>query len=301
MTGVAGAIVAGVDGSAGSGSAVRWAAAEAVRHHVPLHVVHGFSPFDGLYGPGAPMVREVYADLLVAAEDMLAEAVRAARHAGGGSLRVTSDIVDDLPAPMLVDASATARMVVLGASGAGGFPGMLTGSTAVRVAAHAHCPVVVVRGRDGSARVPEEGPVVAGVDGSPTSERALAVAVDEASRRRATLVAVHVWSDDAYAGALPPALDWDEIAADEERLLAQRLAGWQEKYPDVRVERVVVRDRPRDRLLTWSGRAALVVVGSRGRGGFRGLLLGSTSQALIHHSHCPVVVVRPGAAKSTSE
>jgi nucleotide-binding universal stress UspA family protein len=90
---------------------------------------------------------------------------------------------------------------------------------------------------------------------------------------------------------MAPLVDWDAVQADEREVLAERLAGWSEKYPDVPVHRLVVRDRPAHALVDESGRAQLVVVGSRGRGGFTGLLMGSVSQALLHHAHCPVAVV----------
>ena len=134
--------------------------------------------------------------------------------------------------------------------------------------------------------------MVVGVDGSPTSEAATAFAFEAASLRRVPLVAVHVWRDVLVDATMAPLLDWDVIDSDEREVLAERLAGWSEKYPDVPVRRLVARDRPARALVEESGRAQLVVVGSRGRGGFHGLLLGSVSQALLHHAHCPVAVVR---------
>jgi nucleotide-binding universal stress UspA family protein len=110
------------------------------------------------------------------------------------------------------------------------------------------------------------------------------------------LVAVHTWSDMLPASAfpiVPDAFDWPEIQNEELELLCQRLAGWQEKYPDVRVERIVTQDSPAHNLIVQARGARLVVVGSRGRGGLKGLLLGSTSQALLHHAPCPVAVVQP--------
>jgi nucleotide-binding universal stress UspA family protein len=187
-------------------------------------------------------------------------------------------------------------MVVLGSRGLGGFTGLLVGSTAVSLAAYGQCPVAVVRGRTLADPPPGSGPVVVGVDGSPTSEGAIEVAFDEASFRGVGLVAVHTWSDVTVGSAFDIAavsLDWQAVETDEQRLLAERLAGWQEKYPDVRVHRVVTRDRPVRSLLAQAGNAQLLVVGSRGRGGFAGMVLGSTSQALLHHAPCPVLVVRP--------
>ncbi|GAA3795030.1 universal stress protein [Amycolatopsis tucumanensis] len=285
------AIVVGVDGSEEATRALRWAAEAARQRHEPLRIVHGFAPITGFDGAGLAVLQQAYDELVKAADDLVADAVRTAREAGGTDLTITTGRPTETGALALIEASRTARTVVLGCSGTGGFAGMLVGSTTVEVAAHARCPVVVVRGRENA-----EGPVVVGVDGSPVGERALAAAFEEASWRGAGLVAVHVWSDVDFAGypsMVPIALDWEESAADERRLLAERLAGWQEKYPDVRVERVVARDRPRHQLLSWSAHAQLVVVGSRGRGGFSGLLLGSTSQALIHHAQCPVMIVRP--------
>jgi nucleotide-binding universal stress UspA family protein len=97
-----------------------------------------------------------------------------------------------------------------------------------------------------------------------------------------------------YAGAYLPDIDWRPIEEQAAEVLAERLAGWQEKYPQVTVRRVIKRDRPSAALRVAARTAQLLVVGSRGRGGFAGLLLGSVSQALIHHAQCPVLVARPG-------
>jgi nucleotide-binding universal stress UspA family protein len=148
---------------------------------------------------------------------------------------------------------------------------------------------VVVRGPE------HDGPVVVGVDGTPVGEAAIAFAFAEASTRGTDLVAVHTWTDllleTAFAGE-SAVLDFSVVAQQAEELLGERLAGWQEKYPDVRIIRHVSRKRASRALLRHAEGAALVVVGSRGRGGFRGLLLGSTSQHLLHHAPCPVAVVR---------
>jgi nucleotide-binding universal stress UspA family protein len=140
---------------------------------------------------------------------------------------------------------------------------------------------------------------VVGIDGSPVGEDAIAVAFEEASLRGVPLVAVHAWSDVTYDvyGVERLVNEWPAIEDGEERALAERLAGWQEKYPDVEIRRVLRRDRPRHALLEAAEKAQLVVVGSRGRGGFTGMLLGSTSQALVQHAGCPVLVVRPESAR----
>ncbi|MEC3981672.1 universal stress protein [Amycolatopsis sp. H20-H5] len=294
MSQAAGTIVVGVDGSAEATSAVRWAAAEAAPRDVGVHLLCALNPIMGSYGAGLPIPQSIFDDMDANGRRVLDEATKVVREIGP-DLVVTTEMPLQTPIPVLIGRSAEARTLVLGSSGRGGFAGMLVGSTTVAVAAHAHCPVVVVRGRDGENALPLHGPVVVGVDGSPTSDAAVGAAFDEASWRKVPLVAVHAWSDADYTQIPPPAylnFDWGPVGEHQDRQLAESLAGWQEKYPDVTVERVPVKDRPRHELLEWATRAQLVVVGTRGRGGFRGLLLGSTSQALIHHAQCPVMILR---------
>ncbi|MBN6040363.1 universal stress protein [Amycolatopsis sp. 195334CR] len=291
-------IVVGVDGSAGSAAAVRWAAQEAGRRHFGLHIVHGLRVAELYYGGGLAMPSKLVDSLREAGDQLLADAEETAREVVG-ELSVYTEMPTEPPVPLLIDLSREARMVVVGRSGRSAFTGMLVGATAATVASHAHCPAVVVRPREGG-ELPVSGPVVVGIDGSPNSEQALAAAFEEASLRDAPLVALHAWSDvtyDDFYGASRLPSPWEAIRDEEERLLAQRLAGWQEKYPTVEIRRELLRDRPRHALLAHSEQAQLLVVGSRGRGGFTGMLLGSTSQALIQHAQCPVLVVRPEKAK----
>ncbi|WP_199433761.1 universal stress protein [Qaidamihabitans albus] len=288
-----GPIVVGTDGSESATDAVLWAAEVAARRHRPLRIVHAFTAFQAFYGGALPPSAEVYDTLEAEGKSILAAAQHAAKDEGAGA--VETALLNSDAVPALVGESRSAGMVVLGASGRGGFADMLAGSTAVGVTSHAECPVVVIRRREDGTPVRADGPVVVGVDGSPVSEEAIAVAFQEASLRNAPLVAVNAWLDVEYYSAFNEARVYFEGGPheqDQERILAERLAGWQQTYPDVAVERVVVLDRPRHQLLERSRSASLLVVGSRGRGGFRGLLLGSTSQALIQHAQCPVIVVR---------
>ncbi len=283
-------IVVGVDGSASALSAVKWAAEEAARHHLPLKLVHSYLVPGGGYPEIIVTGHEVREALEQQGREWLAEAEAAARAVA--DLDVSTAVVHSGAAGAMVWESKRARTVVLGSRGLGGFTGLLVGSVAVAVAAHGECPVVVVR-----ESFPENGPVVVGVDGSPASEQAVAFAFEAASMRNAPLVAVLAGNDFGLDAALGGALgvDWSAIEEDQRVLLAERLAGWQEKYPDVKVERLVVQDRPARALLKLGADAQLLVVGSRGRGGFKGMLFGSTSQTLVQHATGPVAVVRPPA------
>lgn len=286
-------VVVGVDGSEASLAAVRLAVRMAAERDRPLRVVHAFVwpllrvPLGP--APGAPPDAGLRAD----AERLVKEAVDLA--AGLDSrVEVTGAVVPRAVAAVLVAESVHAALLVIGDRGLGGFAGLLLGSVAAQVAAHARCPVVVARGVMPDA----DGPVVVGVDGSPTSTLAVAFAAEEAALRDTELVAVHASTGPVSTGPgdmLPLVYDTNLVEADEERLLAEATAGLTERHPDLRITRQVVRGRTRPVLIERSRGAQLMVVGSRGRGGFEGLLLGSVSQALLHHSECPVAVVRPTA------
>jgi nucleotide-binding universal stress UspA family protein len=240
---------------------------------VGLRLVHAFelpvrNTSDALETPG---VRDL---LYAQGGRWLAEARRVAV-AAAPEVPVEFVSADSSAADLLVKESATASLVVLGTRGFGGLMGMLVGSTAVTVAARAHCPMVVVCG---TGEVPARGPVVLGVDDR-TGEAAVEFAFAEAALRGADLVAVH-------------GVDGEGLADEAAGLLAEWLSGYEQKYAEVRVVGRVEHDSPARALLARAATAQLVVVGTRGRGSFRGLVLGSTSQQLLHHSPCPVAVVR---------
>jgi nucleotide-binding universal stress UspA family protein len=281
-------IIVGVDGSERALDAVRWAAREAARWHAPLHLVTASGYPDLYIGATLPPPGGLLDELEEHGRQVVREAEQVAT--AEADVETHTKVTADSPIPFLIGASSSARMVVLGASGRGGFVGLLVGSTTIALTAHAHCPVVSVRGK-----AVDEGPVVVGVDGSELSEDAIEHAFDEAALRGAELMAIHTWSDADTETVFSEArmrFEWEPLEEAEQRVLAERMAGWQERYPDVRVQRVVERDRPRHQLLERSRGAQLMVVGSRGRGGFRGMLMGSTSQALLHHAECPVMVIR---------
>ncbi|MFB6397901.1 universal stress protein [Polymorphospora lycopeni] len=279
-------IVVGYDGSPGAGVALRWALDEAARTGAPVHPTYAFEPF-GASAPLAPAPL-LWPDDTARKEiaSMLDEAVAAAA-ASHPTVTVRAGTVDGPPSVRLQELSRRAGLVVLGSRGHGGFGGLLVGSTTVSVTAHAHCPVVVVRGTAPRAG----GHVVTGVDGSPCSVLALGYAFAQAAGRDVPLHVVRAWKPPA-AEAPPVAFDPEAVGALERAELRDLLVGWQDRWPEVRVTSEVVADAPGRTLIDATRHAQLVVVGSRGRGGFRGLLMGSVSQQLLHHSHCPVAVVR---------
>ncbi|MFI2364739.1 universal stress protein [Promicromonospora sp. NPDC019610] len=282
-------VVVGVDGSASSTQAVRWAGQEAVRRGVPLVLLSVWTPVPAAV-PHAPALGS-YEDELVKEGHRWLEAAAADAEEAAPGVRTKLLQATGSAAARLIGHSASADLMVLGSRGLGGFSGLVIGSTAVALAAHGYCPVVVVRG-ERAATAAADAPVVVGVDGSPAGRPALSFAFEAADARHAPLVAVRAWSDlpvpNGWELELGP---WPVIEQQEAELLEASLAEEQARHPDVHVEQVLVRDAPNRALLDEAAKAQLVVVGSRGRGGFRGLLLGSTSQALIYHSPCPVAVV----------
>ena len=283
------AVVVGVDGSETSMAAVRLAARLAAERDRPLRVVHAFI-WPQLHVPlgpspeGPPEGGFTNAAARIVS-DAVAEATRVEPKIG-----VTGEVIDGSASPVLLGEAADAAMMVLGDRGLGGFTGLLIGSVAIQMAAHAACPVVVMRGTAALDR-----DILVGVEGRLEEEAALAFAFDEAARRGVGVRALHAYTHPVAAepgDMLPLVYSEEELLAQESAVLAESLAGWRERYPEVNVTRLVVRGRPGKVLVQATDRVSMVVVGSRGRGGFAGLLLGSVSQALLHHAACPVVVVR---------
>ena len=254
---MSGPIVVGVDGTAEALRAVRWAAAYAGLRDTGLRLAHARAAA----GERVP-------DELRAARAVVDEVVP--------GMPVTAVVEEGLGAELLVRASAGAAALVLGSPGHGGYFGGLIGPTVVAVAARAQCPMVVV---SGSAN-PGDGPVVVGLDCAPTSEAAVAFAAREAALRGVDLVAVH--------GLAAP----DDHRDRAEKMVTDLLARQVTPYPDVKVVQEIVVGRPGAALLDRALSAQLVVVGSGRRTGYRGALLRSTSQLLLHNASCPVAIVR---------
>lgn len=284
-----GSIVVGVDGSKLADRAVDWAAEEADRRHCALHVIHA-NDIDWLVAAAL-----ISTDEGPSADEIVEAAIERSRSAFP-EVTVTGRPTTGSAAHDLVAVSVWARLLVLGAHGTTPFH-LPLGSVPQAVAAHASCPVVVVRG---DALAPGPGrPVVVGVDGSASSLHAVDFAFDEASRRQAELIAVHAWSIEVVEGVVvttPGSPEWQLAAERMHADAAESLAGHRERYPDVKVQERMVNDHPVEALVSTSADAGLLVVGSRGRGGFTGLRLGSVGRGALARASCPVAVV-PATAR----
>ncbi|MEI8412872.1 MULTISPECIES: universal stress protein [unclassified Kribbella] len=284
-------VVVGYDRSPASLAAVHWAAAEADRLHARLRVVEVFELV--VAQRPAPSKVVPLAALRTARErglDALADDVRAHYP----ELEIETALAEGTAAETLIEETARARMVILGSRGLGGWSGLLVGSVAVQVSTHAQCPVVVVP-PDFTPREQKKRTVVVGVDGSKLSTQAIDFAFDQAAAMGARVVAVHAWTSPymTYHGDRPmPDFDRREVLESCRLLVAESVAGAVADHPDVRFETRLISGQPARALLLAAESAELVVVGSRGRGGFTGLLLGSVSQSVLHHAHCPVAIVR---------
>lgn len=288
-------IVVGIDDSPGARLAVQWAAREAELRNIPLTLVYAFSPEVSTWlrtplPAGVLRWQQDHGRRLIEGTLQAVEEVTAA----GGPAGVNTEVLASGAALTLIEKSKQAKLVVLGAKGSARWPGRLLGSVSSALLRHAHCPVAIVHEEDPSIFAATQSPVVVGIDGSPASEVGTAIAFDEASRRRVGLVALHAWSDLDVSEW--PGIDWSATQSMAEEVLAERLAGWQERYPDVQVTRVVAQAQPARRLVEASKEAQLVVVGSTGRGGFAGMLVGSVGETVAQLAQVPVIVARGAPA-----
>ena len=286
-------VVVGVDGSPHAMLALDWAATEAALRAAPLEVLQAFSPdypAARSAGPGRPVPEQPSSALQAAAEDACAEAVARVR-ATHPNVAVSGRTVADDPGAAIVEASTMAGLVVLGARGLGRVRGMLMGSVSSYVTPRAHCPVVVLR--EAPSRSLPDLRVVVGVDGATDSTDPLRFAFEAAARRGTGLTVVHAWDldVDTTSAALAWSVDWQQADEQERSLVAEAVAGFAAEYLTVDVRRHVVRGHPVAELVRQSENAALLVLGTRGRGSVKGLVLGSVSQGVLHDARCPVAVI----------
>jgi len=293
-------VVAGVDYSDLSVAAVSFAAGQASRRGVGLRLVNGFvSGPPGESRSGPPYDEN---EMLIQAEERLFEATVGVRSRFPG-LPVSAKVVAGSGGKVLVEESGSAALVVVGARGREGFPGLLLGSVAAQVSQHAQGPVIVVRRPRPEGEVMGSGCVLVGVDGSASSDDALAFGFDEAAARGARLVAVHVWSVPTVSArsvgtvwSPHPRKAQGQLREIAEGVLTEALSGWQDKYQQVSVDRCTTHgDQPARTLLEVAVRcgAELIVVGARDRTGSPAVVIGSVSQAVVTHARTSVAVVRP--------
>lgn len=280
MTGAIHGILVGYDSSPGSEQALLWAACEASWRGTIVTVCHAWA---AEYVPAPPGDDGAARRAERAGERSLAQALRFARDVMGPG-RAQPLLAAGPAARVLCEHSADADMVVVGARGQGGLPGMLLGSVGQQVCAHARGRVVVVRGHWHQAAEYAPGPVVVGADGSSASRAAIAFAAEEAVLRAVPLQVVCALADApgslGGAGQLQHEVDRD-------------IARWEKRHHELTILRQITFGQPRTALLDAAAGGQLVVVGDRGRGGIGGMPLGSVSQAIIQHAACPVAVVHP--------
>jgi nucleotide-binding universal stress UspA family protein len=265
-----------------------WAAREARSRNRPLHVVRAYHLSQATLPWESSTDRMLTADLHRIADKHVRDAFTHVR-TNWPDVSIEGAVVDGAPWDVLRAASRAAEITVLGSRHLNVVGCAVLGSVSTVVAASGSGPVVVVGSPPGD---PAEDPeVVVGIDGSEDTDLVLAFAFDYASRHQRPLNAIYCWSPDLLA-----AMQWrPEPPAPEraDRWLAEAVAGWQDKYPDVRVRRGVVRDTPANGLVQASAAQDLLVVGSRSRHARIASLLGSVSQGVLHHATCPVAVVHP--------
>lgn len=265
-------LVVGIDGSEASLQAVDWAADEAVRHGVPLHLVHAAAPDHEAF------------DLIAAASGRVRKSAP--------TVRLSSEVLHGDAASELVSKGRNAFALVLGSRGLGDLAGLLLGSVGLAVVARADCPVVVVRGGS-EYRNARFGNVVVGVEEREGTGTAVQFAFREAYVRRCRLVAVHAWNAPVGASKSPPPSGYatEALRCRPAQVLDDALRGPTERYPNVSVCRQVIEGPIREALLNAASGADLLVVGARRRRGQTGLELGLVNHAVLHHAPCPVAVV----------
>jgi nucleotide-binding universal stress UspA family protein len=284
MNAQASAVLVGVDESQEAQHAVDWAVADAATTGSTVTVVHVVPPLSAAVMDITP---EMGRYLERRAQKMLNATVQRAEQVTPG-VKVDARLLHGNPPAELITLADEADQVVLGSRGTGGFASLLLGSVGAEVAAHARRPTVIVR-EQGHRR----GPVIVGVDGSERGDSALEYGFAYAARHGLALQALHTYP---YYVVTPPfptrPVDVGKLRDEAEKVAQDALGRWSAKFPDVLSEWAVAQGGAARHLLEGSEGSSLLAVGCRGHGGFAGLLLGSVSQAVIRHAHCPVVVTR---------
>ncbi|MFI9846643.1 universal stress protein [Nonomuraea sp. NPDC051941] len=274
------AIVVGVDGSKAARSALAWAAEDAVRASLPLRIVHVREPWAAEHPLTASSGKETLTERCNLLLDAAAEQARTL----APGTQISTALVTGAVMERLRSESEAAETLVVGSRGLGGYTGLVVGSVALGLAGHTDSPLVVVRVLPRE----ERGEIVVGYDGSPDADRAMAYALHQATVRTTR---VRVLYGRRYPVLAPHPAGYGPIPVDEAAEIGRRLAPWRDKYSEVELVESIVPGHPVPALVEASKAADLVVVGSRGRGGFTAAVLGSVSHGVLHRARCPVAVI----------
>ncbi len=288
-----GAIVVGVDGTALDQACVAWAAGAAARAHRPLVVIHALPAFGDLLATN--VLRSPYEFNALEPElresPVVERAIGVARRADP-DVAVSGQTVLGRPEQILIEASEDAYLVVVGSKPRLGLARLALGRAAHATTAHCACPVVVIRE---GARIRTDGPVLVATDGSAGGRAAVERAADEAVQRSTVLVVLSTWfleMVDGYVVTTPGTDDWNQIEQRYRSMVEGDVAAARRPHPDLQIEVRVERGPTAPTIVAAAAEMDLLVIGSRGRGGFRGMLLGSVSQQVLESADCPVMVVR---------
>ena len=282
-------IIVGTDGTASSKAAVRWAAREADRRHLPLRIVHAFdwdwdeARYD-IGGQYLDFTRRVAAAVTATAFDQAREVAP--------NVKIEMSTPFGRAAAKLLTLTDDAELMVLGNRGRGGFASLLLGSVSQRVAVQARCPVVIVRGRGDVT----DGPIAVGVDDSAAADHVLETAFEAATSRDSALVIIRTYlpSIPLWLRNVPAtAVDTPDQDDEDRARLDELVTPWRSKYPDVQVGTVLSHDSAAAVLAGASHGAQFVIVGSHRHGAVASAMLGSTGMQLLHHADCPVYIARP--------
>jgi nucleotide-binding universal stress UspA family protein len=284
-------VAIGYDGSTDAEAALAWGLAFADRHGASVRIVQAFDPSQHTLrlvgGGGAEAAQRLYE----LAQHQLKQAKDCSKD-DHPHLQIRSVLEPALPEDLLIDESRTAETVVIGSRGQSRMSTLLAGSTALSVAARAHCTVVAVRNHP-VRRAAGHG-IVVGTDGSPVAEAAIGFAFQQADELSTPLTVVHAWTDVMTVGALGsvvPRHDPLDYPREQSSLLVESLAGWSDKFPEVDVDVRIIRGHAVNTLAAASADAELLVVGCHGHSVLRGMVLGSVSQGLLHRASVPVAIV----------
>lgn len=281
-------IVVGIDASEGADAALRWALADAATQKAPVRVVCAYRrtvAYDPMLAwPGLPEPELEHSRQV--AQEVVAKAIARAAELDA-SVHVQGEAIDGSPVPVLAEESQNGSLLVLGSRHRSAMRASFLGSVSAGAAARSSCPVIVLGGPAPLAG--EDRGVVVGIDATEESELLLNFAFDHASRHQVPLRALLAWHPDLFATMVWRAEP--SVPKRAELWLSEAMAGWRERYPDVEVHSAVIRDHPAAGLTAGASSAHLLVVGNRGRHALVGTLLGSVSQAVLHHATCPVAVV----------